>query len=78
MPATLLLLALLAWRLCEAVRFPLSTTEKLFLAIYILSAFTQAIFFTRIRLRLPYDYLIIAVIAMHLSRRLTPYFTKST
>ena len=73
-----LLLALLAWRLCEAGRFPLTTTEKLFLAIYILSAFTQAIFFTRIRLRLPYDYLIVAIIAMHLSRRLAPYFTKST
>jgi hypothetical protein len=64
-----LLLALLAWRLVEMKRFPLSPTEKLFLAIYILSAFTQAIFFTRIRLRLPYDYLVVAIIAMHLCRR---------
>jgi len=67
-----LLLALLIWRLAESGRFPLSKAEKLFLAIYILSAFTQAIFFTRIRLRLPYDYLIVAIIAMHLTRRLTP------
>jgi hypothetical protein len=65
-----ILLALLAWRLLEMKRFPLTTHEKLFLAIYVLSAFTSAIFFTRIRLRLPYDYLIIAIIAMHLSRRL--------
>ena len=65
-----LLLVLLTWRLVEAKRFPLSTTEKLFLAIYVLSAFTQAIFFTRIRLRLPYDYLLVAIIAQHLAWRL--------
>ena len=67
-----LLLALLMWRLAESRRFPLSKTEKLFLALYLLTAFTQAIFFTRIRLRLPYDYLIVAIIAMHLARRLLP------
>jgi hypothetical protein len=67
-----LLLALLAWRLIKIKRFPLTTTEKLFLAIYVLSAFTSAIFFTRIRLRLPYDYLIVAVIAMYLCRRFGP------
>jgi 4-amino-4-deoxy-L-arabinose transferase-like glycosyltransferase len=78
-----LLLALLVWRLVEANRFPLSTTERLFLAIYVLSAFTQAIFFTRIRLRLPYDYLVVAIIAQHLARRLEAWrapahLTKST
>jgi hypothetical protein len=67
-----LLLALLAWRLIKIKRFPLTTTEKLFLAIYVLSAFTSAIFFTRIRLRLPYDNLIVAVIAMYLCRRFGP------
>jgi len=66
----LLLLALLGWRLVEIKRFPLLTREKLFLIVYILSAFTSAIFFTRIRHRLPYDYLIITVIALHISRRL--------
>jgi hypothetical protein len=65
-----LLLGLLAWRLFEIKRFPLGTREKLFLIVYVLSAFTSAIFLTRIRLRLPYDYLLIAVIALHLSRRL--------
>jgi hypothetical protein len=65
-----LLLALLVWRLVEFRRFPPEAWEKLFLITYVLSAFTLAIFFTRIRHRLPYDYLIIAVIAAHLSRRL--------
>jgi hypothetical protein len=64
------LLALLVWRLAEIRRFPPEAWEKLFLITYVLSAFTLAIFFTRIRHRLPYDYLIIAVIAAHLSRRL--------
>jgi hypothetical protein len=67
-----ILLALLAWRLAEGRRFPLSPREKLFLITYVLSAFTMAIFVTRIRYRLPYDYLIIAVIAGHLYRRLGP------
>ena len=66
----LLLLGLLGWRLSEIGRFPLLPREKLFLIVYVLSAFTSAIFFTRIRHRLPYDYLIIAVIVLHLSRRL--------
>ena len=77
------LLLLLLWRLAESGKYPLSSSEKLFLAIYILSAFTQAIFFTRIRLRLPYDYLIVAIIAEHLALRLQPWLasrglTKST
>lgn len=74
----LLLLALLAWRLWESKRFPLSATEKLCLIVYVLSAFTSAIFVTRIRYRLPYDYLIIAVIAGHLSHRLSLLVRKST
>jgi len=69
-----LLLALLAWRLVEMKRFPLTTQEKLFLIVYVLSAFTSAIFFTRIRLRLPYDYLIVAVVALHVGRRLGALF----
>ena len=73
--AYLLLLGLLAWRLAEIRRFPLVPREKLFLIVYILSAFTAAIFFTRIRYRLPYDYLIMAIIAQHLSRRLEIWMT---
>jgi hypothetical protein len=71
----LVLLALLGWRLSDSRRFPLVPREKLFLAVYVLSAFTSAIFFTRIRHRLPFDYLIIAVIALHLSRRLEAWMT---
>lgn len=74
----ILLLALLAWRLAERKRFPLTPREKLFLIIYVASAFTMAIFVTRIRYRLPYDYLIIAVIAMHLSRRLESWLGPAT
>ena len=79
----LLLLGLLAWRLAESKRFPLLPREKLFLIVYILTAFTMAIFVTRIRYRLPYDYLIIAIVAMHISRRLKLWLettapTKST
>jgi glucan phosphoethanolaminetransferase (alkaline phosphatase superfamily) len=72
-----LLLALLLWRLIEMKRFPLTPVEKLFLAVFVLSAFTQAIFFTRIRLRLPYDYLIVAVIAAHLQRRLAAWLDRA-
>ena len=68
----LLLLGLLAWRLIDVRRFPLTPREKLFLIVYVLSAFTSAIFFTRIRHRLPYDFLIIAVIAVNLSARWQP------
>jgi hypothetical protein len=67
----ILLLGLLAWRLMESRRYPLDAREKLLLAVYILTAFTMAIFVTRIRYRLPYDYLIIAIVAAHLQRRLT-------
>jgi len=78
-----LLLGLLAWRLAEMKRFPLLPREKLFLIVYVLTAFTMAIFVTRIRYRLPYDYLIIAIVAMHISRRLQLWLeptpaTKST
>jgi hypothetical protein len=69
------LLALLGWRLTDIKRSPLIAHEKLFLAVYVLSALTSAIFLTRIRLRLPYDYLIIAIVALHLSRRLEIWMT---
>jgi hypothetical protein len=66
----ILLLALLGWRLIEIKRHPLLSREKLLLLVYILSAFTSAIFLTRIRLRVPYDFLLIAVITSFLARRL--------
>jgi hypothetical protein len=66
----LILVGLLFARLMERRRFPLIPREKAFLMIYVLSAFTSAIFFTRIRHRLPFDFLIIAVVGLYLSRRL--------
>ena len=74
----IVLLALLVWRLAELKRFPLLPREKLFLIVYVLTAFTMAIFVTRIRYRLPYDYLIIAIVAMHLSRRLQLWIEPAT
>jgi hypothetical protein len=65
------LLALAVWRLAALRRWPLDLTEKFLLAVFVLSAFTQAIFFTRIRLRLPYDFLLITFIALHLARYVT-------
>jgi len=73
----LLLLGLLAWRLTSVKRYPIVPREKLFLVVYFLSAFTSAIFFTRIRHRLPYDYLIIAIVASNLSRRLESSLAKA-
>jgi hypothetical protein len=73
-----LLLGLLAWRLAEMKRFPLLPREKLFLAVYVLTAFTMAIFVTRIRYRLPYDYLIITIVAMHVCRRLELWLEPDT
>jgi hypothetical protein len=66
----LALLALLGWRLADRKRYPVSSREKLLLTVYVLSAFTSAIFLTRIRLRVPFDFLIIAVVALYLSRRI--------
>lgn len=73
----ILLLALLAWRLTEARRYPLASWEKLFLVVYVLSAFTMAIFLTRIRHRVPYDFLLIAIVATHVGRRLQPWVEDS-
>lgn len=71
----ILIVGLLAWRLAEIKQFPLEVREKFCLIVYVLSAFTTAVFITRIRFRLPFDYLLIAVIAMHLNRRLQGWLT---
>ena len=64
-----LLLALLG-RLALHRRFALKPEERLLLAIYLGSAFFMAIFFTRIRFRLPLDPLLIALVALFLARLL--------
>jgi len=42
-------------------RFPFGKTEVLIYLIYFLNAFVSAIFFTRIRFRIPFDFLLIAI-----------------
>ena len=58
------LLALFALRLGWWRRFRPSAFEILLIGIYVSSAFFYAIFHTRIRYRLPYDFILIAVVAM--------------
>jgi hypothetical protein len=65
----LLLLAvgrLAAWRI-----FPLHNLEKLAAGIYLFNAFYSAIVFTRIRYRLPFDYLLIILGASLLTQLIT-------
>lgn len=61
------LLALFILRLCLFKRYPLTDIEVYFVILYIVNAFFQATFFTRIRFRLPYDYVLIGTVAIFLS-----------
>jgi len=47
-------------------RFPLGKTETLIYILYFANAFISAIYFTRIRFRIPFDFLLIAVAASFL------------
>lgn len=58
------LLLCLILRLLFSWKIPLSKTEKLLVAIYIVSAFFHAVFLPRIRFRLPYDAVLIAHIGI--------------
>jgi len=58
------LLICLAVRLLFMKKIPLSPAEKLFVIIYIASAFFHALFIPRIRFRLPYDALLITYIGI--------------
>src|SRR5262249_6073598 len=62
----LLLLALL--RAADARRHPLQRAEILIYVLYFLNAFVSAIFFPRLRFRIPFDFLLIAVNAAFLAR----------
>jgi 4-amino-4-deoxy-L-arabinose transferase-like glycosyltransferase len=55
-------------RLVLAGRYPLSNFEWLLVSVYLLSALTSAVFFTRIRFRLPFDYALILLDAIFLER----------
>jgi hypothetical protein len=60
----LLLLALL--RVVFLRSQPLSSMERLFLALYLVNALTSAVFFCRIRFRIPYDLVLIGLAASSL------------
>jgi len=56
--------------------FRFSDWEIFLLAFYLLSAFVYAVFFTRIRFRLPFDYLLIAVDALFLRNVVMRWFER--
>jgi 4-amino-4-deoxy-L-arabinose transferase-like glycosyltransferase len=58
------LLILLLLRLALVRKFPIKSEELLFLVIYFGSALFFAIYFTRIRFRMPFDFLMIGIDAM--------------
>lgn len=62
----LLLISLL--RLAQMRRYPLSAVESLLTALFFLNALFAVIFFTRIRYRIPFDYTLIALVALFLDR----------
>jgi hypothetical protein len=55
----LLLLAVV--RACLFRRYPLARAEKMIYLLYFLNAFVSAIFFTRLRFRIPFDFMLIAI-----------------
>lgn len=62
------LLLLMLTRLVLARRYPLSSFEQLATALYLASALASAVFFTRIRFRLPFDFLLIGTVACFLGQ----------
>jgi hypothetical protein len=65
-----LLLGILLLRFAHLRRHPLTELEVLLLALYLGGGMAYAIYFTRIRFRLPFDWLLIALDAMFIARLL--------
>ncbi len=61
------LLLLMVIRMFLRRRVPVSRIEVVFVALYIYSAFLAAVFFPRIRFRLPFDFLVIGVASAFLN-----------
>lgn len=61
------ILLLVIIRIFDRKRFPLTDLEIFILGCYIISAVVSAIFFTRVRFRLPFDYLLILINAIYVS-----------
>jgi len=62
------LLALVLVRAACARRLPLARAEILILLLYFLNAAAAAVFFTRLRFRIPFDFMLIPVAAAFLCR----------
>jgi 4-amino-4-deoxy-L-arabinose transferase-like glycosyltransferase len=62
----LLIIALVRFALSKL--FQLSSFEILLAVIYLIGAFVSAIFFTRIRFRIPFDYLLIMLVAIFIDK----------
>jgi 4-amino-4-deoxy-L-arabinose transferase-like glycosyltransferase len=55
-------------RICKYRKYPISRLEAFLILLYICNAVVSALAFTRIRYRLPFDYLLIAFVAIFLER----------
>jgi hypothetical protein len=60
------ILILTVLRIMSFRKYPLSALEMLVLILYIANALINAVFFTRIRFRLPFDLLLIMIVSMFL------------
>jgi len=69
MPLLLIAIA----RLFFIVRAPLSRTEKYLYLIYFGMSFMSAIFFTRLRFRVPFDFCLIAIVSISFSKFLNSH-----
>ncbi|MFC1453318.1 hypothetical protein ACFLSJ_08255 [Verrucomicrobiota bacterium] len=69
------LLCLAVLRVVFHRRFPLSQYERFALALYVLNGAFAAVFFTRIRFRLPFDWLLVSVGAVWLQAHRCSGFT---
>jgi 4-amino-4-deoxy-L-arabinose transferase-like glycosyltransferase len=58
-------------RLFQVRRYPLTRFERYAVCLYVLNGAFTALFFTRIRFRIPFDYLMFSLAALQLSRWLT-------
>lgn len=57
-------------------KLPFKAPELFLYLLYFVNAFLSAIFFTRIRFRIPFDFLLIAIVAMFLGREIDRYMNQ--
>jgi hypothetical protein len=70
------LILLFAARILMIKLFKIHPLEVLLIIIYFLSAFVYSIFFTRIRFRLPFDFILIIVVSMFLGNIISRWLRK--